>query len=110
MFSKSTVKYIQSLQHKKFRDDYNSFIAEGPKVVGELITSDRFSCRKIYATADWISQAGNLKAIDKSKIIEVKDFELEKMSGLKTFNKVIAEFEKKQQKQLQLKNRITLVL
>jgi RNA methyltransferase, TrmH family len=36
MISKQKVKYIQSLQHKKFRDADKVFVAEGPKVVAEL--------------------------------------------------------------------------
>ncbi|WP_431215602.1 RNA methyltransferase [Puia sp. P3] len=37
MVTKSQVKYIQSLGHKKFRDEEGVFVAEGPKIVGELL-------------------------------------------------------------------------
>lgn len=111
MFSKSVAKYIQSLQHKKFRDEHNAFIAEGPKVVEELLAAEHFKCKNIYATTDWI----NLHAPKLNKfhliITEVKDFELEKISGLQTPNQVVAEFERrKQTPPRDLKNKITLLL
>ena len=40
MLVKSQVKYIQSLGHKKFRDADGVFVAEGPKIVNELLESD----------------------------------------------------------------------
>lgn len=112
MFSKSIIKYIQSLQHKKFRDEHNAFIAEGPKVVGELIQSKRFDCKNIYATSEWINvSAKDLPGSYRERITEVKDFELEKIASLSTPNLVIAEFQKKDTlEKLSLKNKITLFL
>ncbi|MFM7510856.1 MAG: RNA methyltransferase, partial [Bacteroidota bacterium] len=37
MITKSVVKDIQSLAAKKYRDQSGLFLAEGPKVVGELL-------------------------------------------------------------------------
>ncbi len=50
MISKSIIKYIQSLQHKKFREQHGAFVAEGPKVVSGLLQANNFICRNIYAT------------------------------------------------------------
>lgn len=36
MISKAEIKLIKSLEYKKFRDAEGLFVAEGPKVVGEL--------------------------------------------------------------------------
>lgn len=36
MISKNQIKHIRSLEHKKFRDQYGVFVAEGPKVVNDL--------------------------------------------------------------------------
>ena len=112
MFSKSIIKYIQSLQHKKFRDEHNAFIAEGPKVVGELISSGKFDCNNIYATDEWIDRAAKvLPATYGSKVTRVQDFELEKLTGLSTANLVIAEFQKKAStEKINFKNKITLML
>ena len=54
MLSKNTVKYIQSLQQKKLRDSYQCFIAEGPKLVTELLKGGLFTCQEIYALPQWI--------------------------------------------------------
>ena len=111
MFSKSVVKYIQSLQHKKFRDEHNVFIAEGPKVVDEFLAGQYFTCKHIYATNEWIQ--ANIENYGKHEeiITVVKDFELEKLSGLRTPNKVVAEFaQKKFSGPASLKSKITLVL
>ena len=111
MISKSIIKYIQSLQHKKFRDEHNAFVAEGPKVVDELLSGRLFNCKHIYATAAWIEDNKQKHGELASIIILVKDFELEKLSGLKTANQVVAEFEKRKSAiPNDLKNKITLLL
>ena len=38
--SKNQLKLITSLQQKKYRTNYNLFIAEGTKVVNELLSSN----------------------------------------------------------------------
>lgn len=112
MFSKSTVKYIQSLQHKKFRDEYNVFVAEGPKVVTELLQTTIFSCKAVYAVQEWVDELDhNLALAIKSVLVIVKDFELEKIAHYATANKVVAVFGKKPSNEKPgLKNKITLML
>ncbi len=112
MFSKSTVKYIQSLQHKKFRDEEGLFVAEGPKLVGELLTGNVFTCRNIYAQSQWAEQlSANQKTILETKLVLIKDFELEKISGLVKPNLVLGVFEKKiSNPDPTLKNKVSLLL
>ena len=108
MFSKSTVKYIQSLQHKKFRDEEGVFVAEGPKLVKELLDGGIFTCRNIYALAEWPADSKN---IHQFSVEIIKDFELEKISSLSKPNQVLAVFEqKKATASPVLKNKITLAL
>jgi len=66
MISKNEVKYIQSLYHKKTRDEEGLFIAEGVKLVNELLQSN-FVIRKIYATDEWSneSQHKNVQYVQK---------------------------------------------
>ena len=92
MVTKSAVKYIQSLQHKKFRDAYGRFVAEGPKLVDELLELDAFPCEMVYATKDWKQPPGINSQI---KVEVIENFELEKISGLSQPNQVVAIFEKK---------------
>lgn len=112
MFSKSHTKYIQSLHHKKFRDEFGVFIAEGPKVVMELLDSREFICRELFVLPEWVKEQERIIArYSVGTIIELKDYELQKISALHTANKVLAVFEKKvQQKDIDLRNKITLML
>ncbi len=111
MFSKSTIKYIQSLQHKKFRDEYNVFVAEGPKVVTELLLSNMFSCKAIYAMEDWVVANEGRMHLLRERTQVIKDFELEKIAHYSTANKVVAVFEKRlTNEKIPVKDKLTLVL
>lgn len=112
MLNKTHTKYIQSLHHKKFRDELGEFIAEGPKVVLELLDSREFVCIYIVALENWVE--ANQRLLQKypgPQIFAVKDFELEKISLLSTPNNVLAVFKKKPAAtQITVNNKITLVL
>ena len=54
MLVKSQVKYIQSFSDKKFRDANPAFVAEGPKLVAELLSNPATPPVELYATADWV--------------------------------------------------------
>jgi RNA methyltransferase, TrmH family len=111
MLNKSHTKYIQSLHHKKFRDELGCFIAEGPKVVLELLLSRAFACTYIFALENWMKE--NEKILQNHagpELITVKDFELEKLSALTNANNAVAVFKKKTERLLLPKSKITLVL
>ena len=94
MLVNSQVKYIQSLGHKKFRDADGVFVAEGPKIVLELLQSENCRLVQCFATADW---AGMHKAELNGKenlFIETDEKELERISSLVTPNQVLAIFTK----------------
>ena len=63
MLSKTHTKYIQSLQYKKFRDELGLFIAEGPKVVMDLLNSRKFVCNELFGLEEWINENGKLPAL-----------------------------------------------
>jgi len=97
MISKSHTKYIQSLQHKKFRDETNRFIGEGPKLVEDLLNDGNFRCEEIYALPGWLNDHVYLQQKHPgTRFEEVKDFELEKISALVTPHQVLAVFEKQE--------------
>ena len=50
--SKNRIKYIRSLELKKNRKADKVFLAEGPKLVGDLL--GHFRCRFLIATAEWL--------------------------------------------------------
>lgn len=95
MLVKSQVKYIQSLGHKKFRDEEGVFVAEGPKIVQELLANANTRPRQIFALKGWLEEhAAALSGIGPSAVLEVKETELERISSLTTPNQVLAVFEK----------------
>lgn len=97
MLSKTIVKYIQSLAHKKVRDEHGVFIAEGPKVVAELLHSNKFPCKFICGLQSWMDDnAALLRNISAEDKIEINESELERISLLQTPNKVVAVFYKKE--------------
>ena len=95
MLTKKIVKDIQSLSHKKLRDEAGAFIAEGPKVVAELLASSNARCRMICAEKDWIrSNQHLLEKVPADQVFEIDNHWLERISLLKTPNQVVAVFEK----------------
>ena len=112
MLSKTSVKYIQRLAHKKFRDEHGVFIAEGPKVVDELLRSNNLKCKNIYATAEWFNERERSlpKIVSQGELVGIGDIELEQISQLQTPNKVLAIFYKKEQKLSPLANTVSLML
>ena len=109
MLSKTHTKYIQSLQHKKFRDESGVFIAEGPKVVLDLLASRKFICVSVFADEQWLKDNEDLTKNNSDTSVEtVKDFELKKISALATPNSVLAIFEQqKQETVIKLSKKIT---
>lgn len=91
--SKNKIKYIRSLEQKKFRREEGTFVAEGPKLTCDLL--GHFHCRYLAATADWLSAHSFLPA----DVIETATWdELERVSLLKTPQDVIAIFEQRQER------------
>jgi len=91
MLPKTEVKYIQSLSQKKSRIEYGQFVAEGPKLVQELLKRRPGWLKKIYATSDWwLSQPAQFQNKFKKYFTEVTGFELEKISNLQTPQDVVA--------------------
>lgn len=89
--SKSKVKYIHSLELKKKRKEENAFIAEGPKLMEELLGT--FPCLLLIATQDWLIENAHIQA---DEIIEVTHEELSKASFLKHPQQVLAIFQQPQ--------------
>jgi RNA methyltransferase, TrmH family len=111
MLSKSHAKYIQTLHHKKFRDAENCFIAEGGKVVMELLSSKKFKCREIFGMQEWLHhQEGLIRKFFTGPLEPVQDYELEKISALTTPNQVLAVFEKTISQPFLPAGKISLVL
>jgi TrmH family RNA methyltransferase len=89
MLSQNQIKHITALKSKKFREEFRQFIAEGHKLVSDLLESS-YSISGIYASAGWIVE--NLKSIQDKKIpaFETTPREMERISSLSTPSPVLA--------------------
>lgn len=96
MLVKSQVKYIQSLSDKKFRDEAGQFVAEGGKLVGELLRAPNISPAWIYATRYWISAHPDLTKDLESRLVEIDPSEMGRISFLNTASEVLGVFFKPQ--------------
>ena len=79
MLSKAKIKLIQSLEQKKKRREEQLFVAEGPKVVGDLlpyfssdIVFDQSNVRKALGDEilDWEYGVKSLEALVKSFYVD----------------------------------------
>lgn len=89
MLTKNQIKYINSLQQSKFRESNKQFIAEGPKLIAELLKSD-LEMLQLYVTPQWLSENNIFQANQKAEVVEITDIELEKISLLATPNQALA--------------------
>lgn len=90
MISKNRQKLIRLLERKKGRTEHGLFVAEGPKLVGELLAAG-WQPDYVAATPAWWEGAGKGMA---SKVIQdvVTDEELQRCSLLKTPQQVLSLF------------------
>ncbi len=86
MLSKNQIKLLNSLRKKKYRLQHEMFLAEGIKVVEELIESE-FKLNKLFCTSDYL----NRSSIENIQIIT--DDELKKISGFLSPNQIVGIFE-----------------
>lgn len=104
MISKNQIKFIKSLSLKKNRVKAQLFVAEGEKIVNELLNSE-FEIENIYAT----KQFSGLNSCPKSAVTLVSNEELSRISNLTSPNNVLA-IVKISQQQSEKNHGITLVL
>jgi TrmH family RNA methyltransferase len=106
MLSKKEIKDIQSLDQKKDRDAQGRLVAEGPKIVNELLQVIPDKIERIYAIEAWAQQHGHLK-----KLIQVvNEEELQKIAHSKTPNQVLAVIKQWPEKEPVLQNAFCIYL
>lgn len=87
MLSQQEIKKIRQLKQKKYREEQGLFIAEGPKIVNELLHSG-FRPRSVYS----------VEKMDCPVLKLISGNDLERISTLTTPNKVLGVFEMKTSK------------
>lgn len=89
--SKNKIKYFNSLNLKKNRDNEQVFIAEGIKLVGDLLPY--FKAKYIVATTEWLSMNSHIA----DEIIEIENIEeMKKITLLSTPSPVYVVFYRSQ--------------
>lgn len=89
MLSKGKVKYIHSLEMKKYRNELNAFVAEGNKLVADMMFA--FECELILAKPSWMAMQGNIPA---KELLEAEGDDIRKASFLKNPQDVLAVFKR----------------
>jgi len=105
--SNNKIKYFKSLKEKKFRNQHNCFVAEGEKIVFDLMGTCK--CQLIAALPDIISLHDELTA---EEIVVASEGELKRATSFKSPPSVIAVFYQPEfnEKELDLYNNLSLVL
>lgn len=86
MLSKNQLKFINRLKKKKIRQQHGLFIAEGIKVVEEILRS-KYILHTLYCTSDYSN------SLYDEKIQSITETELNSISEFSSPNKVLALFE-----------------
>lgn len=84
MISKNQIKYLRSLETKKGRKKEMAFVAEGPKVVADLMEIQK--PLHVFATDSWMAEGKY------NDVVAVTDEELRKISFLQHPQQVVAVF------------------
>ncbi len=87
MVSKNKLKLIRSLEIKKHRNEQKLFVAEGNKLVEDLLSS--FECELIIAKTSWMATQGDIVA---KELLIAEEEDIRKASLLKNPQDVIAVF------------------
>lgn len=93
MISKGQIQLVKSLERKKERDETGLFIAEGDKIVSELISLPSESCfrvKTLFATTGWLKDHMIEATNSPLEITEVTPDELSRLSLQKTPNQALA--------------------
>lgn len=107
MISKNQIKYIHSLETKKGRNKENAFVAEGPKVVADLMAF--MQPQMIVATEEWYR--ANPTVSNGNGCFVVTEDELRKVSFLQHPQQVLAVFPiKDKQKEAVVEKKLYLAL
>lgn len=87
MISKNKIKYIRSLELKKNRMAERVFVAEGNKLVADMLPS--YTCKLLLAKPNWMATQGDIPA---EELLVAEEEDIRKASFLKNPQDVLALF------------------
>jgi RNA methyltransferase, TrmH family len=88
MLSKTRLSHLRTLRQKKGRSEQDLFIAEGDKLVAELLGSS-FRVKTVYATENWLRR-NNAAAAAAEETISITEDDMGRISSLVTPQEVLA--------------------
>ena len=91
MLSKNKIKHVRSLDRKKYRNETSCFLAEGNKLVADILPF--FECECLIAKTSWLATRGDIKT---KELILAEEGDIERASLLKTPQDVLAVFRQPQ--------------
>lgn len=110
MITKNQIKYINSLQQKKFRVENQSFIVEGAKSVLELLKSD-FKIEMLFVTDEFFEENENAFENLPFPAEKVNQADLEKAGSFNSNNAALAVVKTKENEELLVQqNEYALIL
>ena len=89
MLSRNQVKFIHSLNQKKFREIHHQFLAEGSKLILEMLGSS-YKLESLYASEEWLNQNMGLLLLKKIPFTEISESEMERITSLSSPSPVLA--------------------
>ncbi len=93
MISKAQISLIRSLDRKKAREEEGCLVAEGDKIVSDLLDlppENGYRIRALFGIDNWLNEHRGSARNPPKEVTAVSEFELLKISHLKTPNKVLA--------------------
>lgn len=91
MLSRRQIQFIKSLQQKKFRKEHRCFVAEGSKLVEELLLNN-LKPDSLFAVSAWAEVHQALLEPYMGLVSIISERELQRISSLKTPGTVLAVF------------------
>ncbi len=90
MISKNQIKQVKSLHLKKFRDEEKLFIAEGIKVVNEIISTNPEIIHQLFVTENYLQGDSNVLLNATVEYITISEEDLKKISTQSQPNNALA--------------------
>lgn len=89
MLSKVKIRELRALELKKIRDEQGLFVAEGNKLVADMLPV--FDCEWLIARTSWLATQGDIPV---KTLVLAEEGDLRKVSFMKTPQDVVAVFRK----------------
>ena len=109
ILTRNIIKEIRSLEQRKGRREQHAWLAEGNRMVGDLLASGAFACRRLVATAQWWTDHPTF-ADAAEECFEVSHAEMQRVSLLQAPQDVLAVFADTRRKEPLSSNQDSLCL